>query len=33
MDDWFGSRAADCELPRDAAQQLHDIGFSFVRVR
>ncbi len=27
MDDWFGSMAADCELPREAARQLHDIGF------
>lgn len=27
MDEWFSAMAADCELPSDAAQELHDIGF------
>jgi len=27
MEDWFSVIASDSELPRDAAQELHDIGF------
>jgi ectoine hydroxylase-related dioxygenase (phytanoyl-CoA dioxygenase family) len=30
MDGWFSTMAADCELPSDAAQELHDIGFVVV---
>jgi hypothetical protein len=30
MDDWFSVMAADYELPRDAAQELHAIGFVVV---
>lgn len=33
MDDWFRVMAAGCELPGNAAQALHDIGFVLVAGR
>jgi ectoine hydroxylase-related dioxygenase (phytanoyl-CoA dioxygenase family) len=30
MDDWFSTIAAICELPPDALQELHDVGFVII---